>query len=380
MKKAAKELKVKVNITVRCVDKTAAFILTDTAEYHKKLNAILSDDSKFERLTRNPTDDIKREANGVISAVNAETNAVHIPPIQGDYSLGYLYGNVKTHKQGNPLRPIISQTPAPTYALAKRLNQILTPYVPSRYSLQSSAEFLEAIKDTPGTGIIASLDVESLFTNVPVDETIDIIFDRVYRNQSTAPLNIPEASLHKLLEIFTKKAPFSTHRGHMFCQNDGVAMGSPLRVLFANFYMVEHSSDDRLPFLDVLVSKTEDGLRTSIYTKKTNPGLSLSSDSECPTRFKSTTVRGFVRRALSHCLTWQDTHRYSTVPPKYLWSTLKKHVDTTLKSWADNRWESRINSVEVVRFQAAKVRDALLEVRASTADPAIKIEAQALAE
>ncbi|XP_064095182.1 uncharacterized protein LOC135207383 [Macrobrachium nipponense] len=43
-------------------------------------------------------------------------------------------------------------------------------------------------------------------------------------------------------------------------------------------------------------------------------------------------------------------------------------------------WESRINSVEVVRFQAAKVRDALLEVRGSTADPAIKIEAQALAE
>ncbi|XP_064079397.1 uncharacterized protein LOC135196474 [Macrobrachium nipponense] len=62
------------------------------------------------------------------------------------------------------------------------------------------------------------------------------------------------------------------------------------------------------------------------------------------------------------------------------WSTLKKHVDTTLKSWADTRWECRINSVEVVRFQAAKVRDALLEVRASTADPAIKIEAQALAE
>ncbi|XP_068250235.1 uncharacterized protein [Palaemon carinicauda] len=58
----------------------------------------------------------------------------------------------------------------------------------------------------------------------------------------------------------------------------------------------------------------------------------------------------------------------------------KKHVDTNLKSWTDTRWESRINSVEVVRFQAAKVRDAFLEVRASTADPAIKIEAQALAE
>ncbi|XP_064117666.1 uncharacterized protein LOC135223089 [Macrobrachium nipponense] len=203
-------------------------------------------------------------------------------------------------------QPIISQTAAPTYTLAKSLNQILTPYVTSRYSLQSLAEFLEAIKDAPGTGINA------LFRNVPVDETIDIILDHVYRNQLTVPLNIPEALLHTLLEICMKKAPFSTHRGQMFHQKDGVVIGCPLWVLFANFYVgtmeervfarmqqprrygwyiddifvqidakdevevlrqafqqcsvlsytVEHSSDDRLPFLNVLVSKTEDGLRT----------------------------------------------------------------------------------------------------------------------
>ncbi|XP_064100705.1 uncharacterized protein LOC135211318 [Macrobrachium nipponense] len=237
MKKAAKELKEKVNITVRHVGKTAAFVLIDTAKYREKLDAILSDEIKFECLMRNPTDDIKREADGVISAVNVATNTLHLPPIQGDYSLGYLYGNVKTHKQGNPLRPIISQRPAPTYGLARRLNQILTPYVPSRYSLQSLEEFLEAIKDAPGTGIIASLDVESLFTNVPVDETIDIILDCVYRNQSTAQLNIQEASLRTQLEICTKKATISTHCGQMFRQKDGGAMGSPLGVLFANFYV-----------------------------------------------------------------------------------------------------------------------------------------------
>jgi len=62
------------------------------------------------------------------------------------------------------------------------------------------------------------------------------------------------------------------------------------------------------------------------------------------------------------------------------WSILKKHVDTTLKSWADTRWESPINSVAAVRFQAAKVRDALLEVRDTIADPTIKVKAQSLAE
>ncbi|XP_064087271.1 RANBP2-like and GRIP domain-containing protein 5/6 [Macrobrachium nipponense] len=79
------------------------------------------------------------------------------------------------------------------------------------------------------------------------------------------------------------------------------------------------------------------------------------------------------QRRWREVLTSKELFRCKVVDPK-------KHVDTTLKSWADTRWESRINSVEVVRFQAAKVRDALLEVRGSTADPAIKIEAQALAE
>ncbi|XP_068235641.1 uncharacterized protein [Palaemon carinicauda] len=157
--------------------------------------------------------------------------------ISGDFGPGYLYGNVKTHKQGNPLRPIISQCPTPTYQLAKRVNAILTPYVPDHYSVASSAEFLGRIKDVRGEGVIASMDVESLFTNVPVDETIDFIADRVYRDETTPELNIPEQAIQTLLAICTKRAPFTTHRGHMYLQKDGVAMGSPLGVLFANFYV-----------------------------------------------------------------------------------------------------------------------------------------------
>ncbi|XP_068242308.1 uncharacterized protein [Palaemon carinicauda] len=146
-------------------------------QYHEKLDAILADLTKLERLTSNPGEDIKREANRTIEAINAATNGVHMPMISGYFGPGYLYGNVRTHKQGNPLRPIISQCPKPTYQLAKRLNAILTPYVPDRYCLASSAEFLEKIKDVRGEGVIASMEVESLFTNVPVDKTIDLIAD-----------------------------------------------------------------------------------------------------------------------------------------------------------------------------------------------------------
>ena len=40
-------------------------------------------------------------------------------------------------------------------------------------------QVLHTIK--PNYGILASLDVENLFTNVPVNETIDIIIDNIYK-------------------------------------------------------------------------------------------------------------------------------------------------------------------------------------------------------
>ncbi|XP_064106786.1 uncharacterized protein LOC135215761 [Macrobrachium nipponense] len=314
LKDAAADLKKNEEITICRADKTAAFVLIKTEEYFEKLDDILADTSKFERLTRNPTEDIKRDANRIITAVNAATNACHLPPIQGDYNLGYLYF----------LDGVPGENPG----------------------------------DSPGDGTMASLVVESLFTNVPVDETVGIILEKVYRSPDKQPPNIPEESLKTLLDICTKRASFTTHRGQMFRQKAGVAMGSPLGVLFANFYMgtveervflqhrcpqtyaryiddifvqadseeevealrqqflrnsalnftIEFSSEDRLPFLDVLITKTTPKMTTTVYTKSTNLGLCLNGKSECPARFKTTTVRAFVRRALTHCSAWQDTH------------------------------------------------------------------------
>ena len=358
MRDAAKRLKQKKDVSVRRADKTAALVLIPTAEYNNKLDAILNNDTKFRRITRNPIDEIKRETNKIIERVNASSSAVHLPPISGDFDPGYLYGTVKTHKNGNPLRPIISQIPTPTYALAKKLNNILTPYIPSDFSIKSSIDFLDIVRRTPTDGIIASMDVESLFTNVPVDETISLILNKVYHDDSTPKLDIPEAALKALLEICTKRAPFITHRGHMYTQIDGVAMGSPLGVLFANFYMgiveervfssspppptycryvddtfvavrdetdiqdliarfqqhsvlrftSECSVDGKLPFLDVLVSSNNEGITTSVYRKSTDEGHCLNGNSECPQRYKSSVIDTYIRRALTHCSTWHLTN------------------------------------------------------------------------
>ncbi|XP_076057337.1 uncharacterized protein LOC143034878 [Oratosquilla oratoria] len=221
-----------------------------------------------------------------------------------------MYGNVKSHKPGNPLRPVISQIPTPTYSLAKRLATLLTPYVPDRYSAASSSDFLELVKGLDSSKHIASLDVESLFTNVPINLTISFILDS---DVSTPKLKIPEPALKSLLEICAKEAPFRCPTGRMYVQRDGVAMGSPLGVLSANFFMdiqrpttycryiddtficvkseselqvlrqtfeeksglhftMVKSADGALPFLDVLLNVEEDTISTSVYVKSTKSG------------------------------------------------------------------------------------------------------------
>ena len=129
-------------------------------------------------------------------------------PIIGEYRPGYIYGTVKTHKNGNPLRPIISQIETPVYSTSKTLNQIISPYLPAKYQLNSTDDFLQLLRATNPSGTLASLDVESLFTNVPVMETIDIICQNVYRNPEIAPPSIHETTLRALLQSCTTECPF----------------------------------------------------------------------------------------------------------------------------------------------------------------------------
>uniref|UniRef100_UPI00359004C9 zinc finger MYM-type protein 1-like n=1 Tax=Myxine glutinosa TaxID=7769 RepID=UPI00359004C9 len=69
---------------------------------------------------------------------------------------------------------------------------------------------------------------------------------------------------------------------------------------------------------------------------------------------------------------------FSAAPQR--WAILKRHVTITVKSWSETRWESRVNSIIPLRYQASGLRDALLEVREKATDAITKIEAQSLAE
>ena len=87
--------------------------------------------------------------------------------------------------------------------------------------------------------IISSYDVTAFFTNVSLDETIQILAKISFTGNwfySSHNLNISEGDLIELLTIATKDQLFQFN-GALYQQVDGVAMGPPLGPLMGNTFM-----------------------------------------------------------------------------------------------------------------------------------------------
>ena len=394
LRQAAKELRENGDIVIRRADKTSSYVILDTDTYLKKMEDLLGDVSKFEKLKRDPTDALKVKTNKIIDSANAVVGDVHFSKITGEYNAGYAYGNVKVHKKDNPLRPIIAQVTTPTYRLAKRLNSLLSPYMPTQHSLKSSEELIDLLRNRDVNGVLASLDVESLFTNVPVEATINIILDNVYSGNILPPLKISRNVLEKLLRVCTLESPFRGPDGTLYRQKDGVAMGSPLGPLFANFYMChienqvlqqrdirpdlyvryvddilvcvrdedqlkalkeafeeqsvlrftyELSNHNKIAFLDVWIEAEGGKCVTSVHRKPTDEGNCLNARSECPERYKSSVIKSFVRRALTHCSTWENVSAELTRTRQVLINNgySNRQVDAEIKAQMDKMHDNK---------------------------------------
>ena len=83
---------------------------------------------------------------------------------------------------------------------------------------------------------MVSFDVESLFTNIPLDESIQLAIDYIISNTNT---KLTTKELGDLFYIATSQSHFS-FKGCYYDQTDGVAMGSPLVPVLANLFLGHH--------------------------------------------------------------------------------------------------------------------------------------------
>lgn len=93
-----------------------------------------------------------------------------------------MYGLVKTHEVNNALLPIVAYINSPTYYLTKYIADLLN-YISEyiyEYNILDSIEFENKITRSklPPNYQSISLDVASLFTNIPLNIVTDIITDK----------------------------------------------------------------------------------------------------------------------------------------------------------------------------------------------------------
>ena len=333
-------------------------VILDKTKYIEKCEGLLNT-VNFEKLGYDNTREVEEKVQKTLFKVKdalGEENYKKIYP--SGSNPGRFYGTAKVHKVKRdevdkvgalPLRPIVSNIGTATHKTARYLCELLSPLGKSTYTVESTKEFVEKMKTLriPNGHIMISFDVVSLFTNVPLNRTIDIILRKVY-NEKLIRTKIKRADMKELLLLCTQGVPF-TFNGETYLQIDGVMMGSPLGALFANIFMCElentvipkiqdiignwtryvddtfaiieaknvsrvenelnrfHESikfthelekDGEISFLDVLIKRNEDGgIETSVYRKPTNTDIYINWNAHAPAIWKIATLKSLIKRA-----------------------------------------------------------------------------------
>ena len=112
----------------------------------------------------------------------------------------------------------------------------------NKYTLKDSYDTATRIRNIPTElfdqgYVFVSFDVVSLFTNVPLQRTTNIILNRVY-NEQPVETNLKKSTLKKLIKDTCMKTVFSCNN-QLYEQTDGVSMGSSMGPLLANIIMTE---------------------------------------------------------------------------------------------------------------------------------------------
>ena len=139
------------------------------------------------------------------------------------------------------LRPILSVINTAAYGWAKFFVPLRKCFTMNQYTLKDSFEFAKDITNQNSNCFMASLDVDSLFTNVPLDETIKICIDGLFKSDMTVS-GLNKKEMFEIISLTLKESVILFDNKY-YSQIDGVAMGSPLGPTLTNIFLCYHESN-----------------------------------------------------------------------------------------------------------------------------------------
>nr|VZI29040.1 unnamed protein product [Spirometra erinaceieuropaei] len=334
---ALRELKADKELVIVPADKGRSTVVLDRAAYLQKAKGLLEDLQFYAPCATNPVKALTREINATLLALE---NSGAITPTDRrmakpqDTALARFYGLPKVHKDGAPLRPLMSHKGTPTYGLAKwlfRRLKFLT--AESDTTVSSLAEFLEKLK-----GDLAIKTIELLLQSkydetenrLGCDQVLQLLkfclrtyftFDgTIYEQVKGTPMGSPisgfitEAVLQRLESlVFQHHKPkfWARYVDDTFVVIDRgqlLTFKERLNTVFPDKqFTMEEEENNQLTFLDVLVCRKDcGGLKTKVFRKAANTMQVLNSNSNRPISHKRSCVRTLYRRVETHCSEPED--------------------------------------------------------------------------
>jgi hypothetical protein len=187
-------------------------VVLDEFKYKDKLNTLV-ESGVYELLPKDPTAKVERKEQNLLpehkTALLADLKH-NLTPYHSKSP--HLYGLSKIHKHGIPLRPIVCSVVSPCYSLAGFLHKILSLLAGKSGSfIKNSGHFVQLLKSVnfQSLGNHVSFDAVSLFSNVPVDEALQVITNKLHNNDTLAERSVLQGeAIMEVLEVCLRTTYF----------------------------------------------------------------------------------------------------------------------------------------------------------------------------
>ena len=388
--KAIRSLRTNTEIVVRPADKGGCVTLLNTQDYISEAETQLNDSRFYRLITDIPTfsslsrnlfdtlsDDILPTVQKLIprnpkvgyfytlpkihklpKLIENSLNSSTLPSHTSDLGSKEIFRLAKTLNLIPPGRPIISGVGTFSEGLSGYVDSLLNPLlfnIPS--FIQDTTHFLRVLNNIgtlPANTLLVTMDVTSLYTNIPHEEGILASREFMLRHSFNQTLADDVSNIIK----FVLTNNFFTFNDKNYLQIKGTAMGTKMAPCYANIFMEKlesemlnsfilkpihyyryiddiffiwphgleslesfklhansfhHSikftfevSDSRISFLDVLVKLRSNSLSTSVYYKPTDNHQFLHFDSAHPLSLKKSIVYSQCLRIKRICSDKED--------------------------------------------------------------------------
>ena len=332
-------------IVIKKADKGGSIVIMNRRDYVNKALDHLSDTNTYKEVEKGSNTIIHHDILSYLYFLQVKrylstSNLMYLNPGPCPRT-PIFYFLPKIHKPDNPPRPIISGCDSPTDRISEFLTTILNPIAQAQPSyIRDSTHLislLDQIPPLPQDTFLVSIDVSSLYTNIPHTEGIQTVMDYIKKHREILPPHTPKDHIIRNFLHLILENNYFEFLDKCYLQVKGVAMGTKMAPPYANIFLsrIEHEFNFQYSkyimfwrrFLDDIFfiwhGKENALIKFMNFTNDFHPNLTFNYEySPSQTHFLDLTIYLDKHRQLRTTIYRKDTDKFlilnhqSIHPPK----------------------------------------------------------------